>query len=68
MGGIIKKATLEQLDKRESDCILFSVEDTKYQPRRIDLEEGGVHYLDHEGDFWDEICNKKLEREEPIDG
>ena len=54
------------MDRRESDCNLVCAEDTKYHPRRIYSEEGGVYYLDYGGELWDEVSNKKLEREEVI--
>ena len=65
-GGISKKAMLDLLDRRECDCNLVYAEGTQYQPRRIYSEEGGVYYLDHQGEFWGEVSIKELEREEVI--
>ena len=47
-GEVIKEATLEQIQRRETDCNLLYGDSAKHQPRRIYHSEEEVHYMDHE--------------------
>ena len=65
-GGIIDEARLEQLERRESDCNLPYIDDTKNRPRRMYAGEGGLYFMDHVGEFWVELSNNKVEKEDYI--
>ena len=39
----------------------FEVEDVR--PCRMHTGDGGIHYMDHNGEFWDEVSHKKLDDE-----
>ena len=53
----------EQLEVREYD---WGETTNSIQPRRIYLSEEEIYYVDHQGNFWDEMSGKKLNSEEVI--
>jgi len=61
-GSIIKQATMDQVEKREQDAI----SQTRSKTGRLYIGGDGdnqwneIYYMDSEGQFWDEISNKKL--------
>ena len=63
-GSILKDATVLQIEKREMD----DFQKEKRTPGRILMSEAGkeswdaVYYMDSEGEFWDEVSNKKLNK------
>jgi len=62
-GEVIKKATEEQLMRRELNSDLDVIE---YQARRIHFSESEIYYMDHEGSFWDEVSGNRLNSEEVV--
>ena len=62
-GVVFKKATEEQLGRREVDCNLVAAGE---QPRRIHFSKEEIYHLDHEGQYWDEMSGKMLNQEEAI--
>ena len=62
-GQVFQQATQQQLNNREIDDDLTTNE---YQPRRIHFSESEIYYLDHEGNFWDEVSGNQLNSDEVI--
>ena len=61
-GQVINDATMMQLDARERDEEWMPSK----EPGWIVVEDGiekSVYYVDSEGQYWDEISNKLLDRE-----
>ena len=62
-GVVFKQATNEQLDARELND---DIEPNEQQPRRIHFSESEIYYMDHQGNFWDEVSGNPLNSEEVI--
>ena len=62
-GQVFKRATKQQLDRRELNSDLDA---TEYQPRRIHFSESAIYYIDHEGKFWDQVSGNQLNSEEVV--
>ena len=61
-GQVFKQATNEQLDVREINDAMA----VEYKPRRIHFSESEIYYMDHQGNFWDEVSGNPLNSEEVI--
>ena len=60
-GAVIKEAAMEQVERREMSEFEARVVDK--DPVRIHTEEEeGIHYMGAWGQFWDEVSNRKLDR------
>ena len=62
-GEIFHEALRTQVERRELDW--NEVADST-PPRRIYYGEDEIYYMDHNGDFWDEMSGKQLNSEEVI--
>ena len=61
-GKVFKDAT-EQVHRRELNSDIEAIE---YQPRRIHCSESEIYYMDHEGEFWDEVGGNQPKSDEAI--
>ena len=53
----------EQLDVRELE---WGADSGRIQPRRIYCGDQEIYYLDHHGNFWDEMSGKQLNYDEVV--
>ena len=53
----IKDETCPQIGTTEMS--VFQAEEIR--PCRVHLGAAGIHYIDHNGEYWDEVLHKKLD-------
>ena len=54
------------MERKESDCNLMEHRNQSECPRRIYYSDSEINYMDHEGQFWDEMSGKQLNFQEVI--
>ena len=62
VGQVIKEATEVQLNRSEEE----GINEVDEVPMRIYISDQEVYYVDFNAEYWDEVSNKKLNREEVI--
>ena len=61
MGSSKKGASREQVERREMGVFEAADADRNYASTHME-GESGIYYMDAQGQFWDEVSNKKLEK------